>query len=213
MYKFFNENHLITEHQSGFRPGDGSINQLLSITHEIFTSFEDFDETRAVFLDISKAFDKTWHDGLVFKLKNFGISGNLITLLTNYLSDRYQRVVLNGQESEWEKIYAGVPQGSVLGPLLFLVYINDLSEGISSNIKLYADDSSLFSRVRNNVNATHERITQDLIQITEWAHQWKMKFNPDITKQAIEIFFSCKYSKTKPVSRFQWHSGCKTKLN
>ena len=199
MYNFFNENNLITEHQSGFRPGDSTINQLMSITHEIFASFEDYDETRAVFLDISKAFDKTWHDGLVYKLKNFGISGNLITLLTNYLSDRYQRVVLNGQESEWEKIYAGVPQGSVLGPLLFLVYINDLSEGLSSNIKLYADDSSLFSRVRNNVNATHERLTQDLNKITEWAHQWKMKFNPDITKQAIEIVFSCKYSKTKPV--------------
>ena len=118
MYRFFNSNHLITEHQSGFRPGDSTINQLLSITHEIFISFEQFDETRAAFLDISKAFDKTWHEGLIYKLKNFGISGNLLTLLTNYLSDRYQRVVLNGQESDWEKINAGVPQGSVLGPLL-----------------------------------------------------------------------------------------------
>ena len=122
----------------------------------------------------------------------------MINLLTNYLSDRYQRVVLNGQESDWEKINAGVPQGSVLGPLLFLVYINDLIDGISSNIKLFADDSSLFTRVRDDVNATHERLTHDLDKITEWAHRWKFRFNPDLTKQAIEVIFSCKYEKTKP---------------
>ena len=111
MYGFFNSNNLITEHQSGFRPGDSTINQLLSITHEIFSSFEHFDETRAAFLDLSKAFDKTWHEGLLYKLKNFGISGNLINLLSNYLADRLQRVVLNGQESDWVNIHAGVPQG------------------------------------------------------------------------------------------------------
>ncbi|MCH2389802.1 MAG: hypothetical protein MK234_03870 [Nitrospinales bacterium] len=199
MYTFFNDNNLITEHQSGFRPGDSTINQLTSISHEIYSAFEQYDETRAIFLDISKAFDKTWHDGLIFKLKKFGVSGNLINLLTNYLSDRYQRVVLNGQESDWEKINAGVPQGSVLGPLLFLVYINDLIDGISSNIKLFADDSSLFTRVRNDVTETHERLTQDLAKITEWAHMWKFRFNPDLTKQAIEIVFSCKYEKTKPI--------------
>ena len=198
MYTFLNANDLITEHQSGFRPGDSTINQLTSITHEIYSAFEQFDETRAIFLDISKAFDKTWHDGLIFKLKKFGVTGNLLNLLTNYLSDRYQRVVLNGQESDWEKINAGVPQGSVLGPLLFLVYINDLIDGISSNIKLFADDSSLFTRVRNDVTETHERLTNDLAKITEWAHQWKFQFNPDLTKQAIEIVFSCKYAKTKP---------------
>ena len=198
MYAFFNENKLITEHQSGFRPGDSTINQLTSITHEIYSAFEKFDETRAVFLDISKAFDKTWHEGLIFKLKQFGVSGNLLNLLSNYLSDRYQRVVLNGQESDWEKINAGVPQGSVLGPLLFLVYINDLIDGISSNIKLFADDSSLFTRVRDDVNATHERLTHDLDKITKWAHTWKFRFNPDLTKQAIEVIFSCKYAKTKP---------------
>ena len=97
----------------------------------------------------------------------------------------------------WQ-ISAGVPQGSVLGPLLFLVYINDLTKGISSNIKLFADDASLFTRVNNNVNATQERLMRDLEKITAWAHQWKMKFNPDITKQAIEVVFSCKYAKTKP---------------
>lgn len=96
-------------------------------------------------------------------------------------------------------ISAGVPQGSVLGPLLFLVYINDLTVGVCSNIKLFADDASLFTRINNNVNASQERLMRDLEKITKWAYQWKMKFNPDITKQAIEVVFSCKYAKTKPI--------------
>ena len=195
MYAFFNDNELISHNQSGFRPGDSTINQLLAITNEIYEAFENFEEVRAVFLDISKAFDKTWHEGLIFKLKQFGVDGDLINLLSDYLSNRFQRVVLNGQESGWDKINAGVPQGSVLGPLLFLVYINDLADGVSSNIKLFADDSSLFARVKNNVNITHARLTDDLQTITSWAHSWKMKFNPDITKQAIEVIFSHKNSK------------------
>ena len=107
------------------------------------------------------------------QVKKMGLEGNLIDLISDYLSNRFQRVVLNGQESGWEKINAGVPQGSVLGPLLFLVYINDLTDGISSNIKLFADDSSLFARVKNNVNVTHNQLTTDLQTITDWAHLWK----------------------------------------
>ena len=122
MYGFLVENELISKHQSGFRPGDSTINQLLAITDEIFQSFENNAETRAAFLDISKAFDKVWHEGLLFKLKRSGITGNLHSLICDFLSDRSQRVVLNGMESPWLPIESGVPQGSVLGPLLFLVY-------------------------------------------------------------------------------------------
>ena len=91
-------------------------------------------EVRAVFLDISKAFDKVWHDGLLFKLNQNGISGSLLKLFENYLHNRKQRVVLNGSYSDYSSIESGVPQGSVLGPLLFLVYINDLERNIKSNI-------------------------------------------------------------------------------
>jgi len=93
---------------------------------------------------MSKAFDKVWHEGLIFKLKQNGIEGKLLNLFQNYLANRKQRVVLNGMESNWGEIKAGVPQGSVLGPLLFLVYINDLEEGIKSSVKFFADDTSLF---------------------------------------------------------------------
>ena len=147
MTTFLVNNNLITKHQSGFRPGDCTINQLLSITTTIFESSEEYDETQAIFMDISKAFDKVWHDDLVLKLQCNGISGPLLDFFNSNLSNRCQRVVLNGIESDWKGIEAGVPQGSVLGPLLFLIYINDLPENVLSTMKLFADDSSLFTRV------------------------------------------------------------------
>ena len=185
----------MSKNQSGFRPGDSTIYQLISITSTIYENFEKFDETRAVFLDISKAFDKVWHEGLIYKLKCNGISGNLLNFFENYLQNRFQRVVLNGTESNWKNIYAGVPQGSVLGPLLFLIYINDLAENMSCQMRLFADDSSLFTRV-DGVEQTHQKLVNDLKTVSTWAHQWKMVFNPDITKQAIEVIFSVKKKKT-----------------
>ena len=96
MYEFFTENSLISPNQSGFKPGDSCINQLLSITHEIYKSFDDGLEVRGIFLDISKAFDKVWHQGLLHKLKQDGISGKLFDIITDFLNFRKQMVVLNG---------------------------------------------------------------------------------------------------------------------
>ena len=136
---------MISPNQSGFRPNGSYVNQLIAITHKIYKSFDYGLEVRGVFLDISKAFDKVWHEVLLLKLSLNGISGNLLKLLRDFLYCRKQRVVLNGQNSSWENVNAGVPQGSILGPLLFLIYINDLSNGVSSNCKLFADDTSFFS--------------------------------------------------------------------
>ena len=105
-------------------------------------------------------------------------------------------MVLNGNESNWTSLEAGVPQGSVLGPLLFLIYINDLTDNISSDMRLFADDSSLFTCVKG-VTQTHHKLLKGLQTVTLWAYQWKTVFNPDITKQAIEVIFSCK--KNKPL--------------
>ena len=116
LFNYFMQNKLFTECQSGFIPGESCVAQLLSTTHEIYKSFDCNPpaETRGIFLDISKAFDKVWHEGLIFKLKTYGIDGDLLKLLINYLKDRKQRVILNGQTSSWKNILAGVPQGSLL---------------------------------------------------------------------------------------------------
>ena len=195
LYSYLNTNKLITKNQSGFRPGDSTTNQLLCLVDEIHQAFDNYDslEVRAVFLDISKAFDKVWHDGLIFKLEQNGISGNLLKLFHNYLKDRKQRVVLNGSFSDYSSIGSGVPQGSVLGPLLFLIYINDLEKNIKSNVKFFADDTMLYSIVKDP-ELTASDLNQDLHTIQQWAHQWKLEFNPDPTKQATEVQFSCKTS-------------------
>ena len=112
----------------------------------------------------------------------------MLELNKNLLSNRFQRVVLNRQTSEWEKINAGVPQGSILGPLLFLIYINDLTDGISSIVKLFAGDTSLFS-VFQNKNNSASQLNNDLDKISDWAYTWKMSFNPDPSKQAQEVIF------------------------
>ena len=165
MFGFFIENDLISEHQSGFKSGDSCTNQLLSITHEIYQSFDEGFDVCSIFLDISKAFDKVWHDGLILKLKQNDISDNLLNLLSNLLRKRNRRVVLNEETSSWADVNAGVPQGSILGPLLFLIYINNLANGFSSNAKLFADDTSLFSVV-HNPNTTAKDLNNDLVKIS-----------------------------------------------
>ena len=193
IYNFLSEENLLNNNHSGFRPSDSCVNQLLSITHEIFEAFDCNPtlEVRSVFLDISKAFDKVWHEGLLYKLKSMGISGELIKLLENYLSNRLQRVVLNGQTSPWRPVLAGVPQGSILGPLLFLIYINDLPNRLKSNAKLFADDTSLFTIVKDKNESANIR-NNDLSLISRWAYDWKMLFNSDPKKPAQEVIFSRK---------------------
>ena len=142
-----------------------------------------------------KAFDKVWHEGLIFKLQQNGIFGNLLNLLCDFLRNRKQRILLNGQVSGWSDVKAGVPQGSILGPLLFLIYINDLSEGSSSDARLFADDTSLFSVILDS-NTSALELNNDLAKIKRWAFQWKMSFNPDPKKQAQEVIFSRKSKAT-----------------
>ena len=141
--------------------GDSCIYQLLSIMLEIYESFDEGFEVCGIFLDISKAFDRVYHHSLLFKLQENGISGRLLLLLKDFSKSRKQRVVLNDQHPSRRDVNAGVSQGSILGPLLFLVYISDLSNGLKSNPKLFADDTSLFS-VIHDVNSSQIDLNEDL---------------------------------------------------
>ena len=192
IFSFLLENNLVSPNQSGFKCGDSCINQPFSITHEIFQSIDEGFKVRSAFLDTSNAFDKVWHKGLIFKLSQNCISGYLLDILSEFLSDRKQRVFLNGEKSTWENVNTGVSQVSILIPLLFLIYINDLSGDLLSKTKLFADDTSLVNVV-HDINTSANELNNDLKKVSNWAFQWsfrwKMSFNPDPSKQTQEGYF------------------------
>ena len=193
IFEYLRRNSLLCPNQSGFHPFDPYENQLLLIVYDIYANFDQHPtlEMRANFLDISKTFDKVWHEGLSVKLKHIGILGNLLSLFKSFLSNRFERAVLNGQCSSWSSVLAGVAQGSILGPLLFPIHINDLPDSLQSTVKLFADDTSLFSTVYDP-NISPSPLESDLKKISHWSYKWKMTFNPDLLKQAQEVIFSRK---------------------
>ena len=134
----------------------------------------------------AKALDKVWHDGLIFKLKSYGVESELLSLFKIYLQNHDQRVVLNGQISGWRKLNSGVPQGSAFGPLLFLIYINDLPYGIKSMYKTFADNMSLFSKVLH-INKSVKELNTDLEKISKCDYQWKMQINPDPNNMKMKL--------------------------
>ena len=177
MYNHLASNNLLFKYQSGFRPGHSTTFQLIDIFHHICQSFDEKQYSCMVFCDISKAFDKVWHRGLLFKLRQNGIKGNLLAWISNYLSSRKQSVQINSATSSLISVNAGVPQGSVLGPLLFLVYVNDIGENLLSLVRLFADDSSLFFS-GTNLRDIEGIINHDLTLISSWAKKWLVDFNP-----------------------------------
>ena len=168
IYEFLNKNKIFNNKQSGFRSNDSCIHQLIAITHNIFSAFNANPslEVCGVFLDLSKAFHRVWHclrDCLLYKIKSNGIDGNLLKLIKLFLNNRCQGVVLNGQSSLWKSVTSNGPQGSILGPLFFLIYINDLPLGFTTNVKLFADDTLLFSAV-NYASVSASRLNNDIVK-------------------------------------------------
>ena len=137
---------LFSDFQCGFRSSQSTADLLTVVSDRIARAFNMSGATPAMALDISKAFDRVWHAGLVHKLTSNGISGQIFDLICSFLSNRRLRVVLDGKSSQEYPVNAGVPQGSILGPTLFLLYINDLADNVICNIAIYADDTTLYSR-------------------------------------------------------------------
>ena len=185
LFEHFRSNFLISAWQSGFIPGHSTSTQFIEMYNHFCKAVSCGKEIRIVFCDVSKAFDRVWHRGLLFKLQKCGITGPLLAWITHYIKDRYQRVVINGQFSSWKLIQAGVPQGSILGPLLFLIYINDITHVIQHcHIRLFADDTCLFIEVDDRERAA-EHLEQDLSAISRWAKTWLVTFSPPKTESLV----------------------------
>ena len=176
MYRYFVSNSLLNSCNSGFRKNDSTVNRLLTLLDSIYRGLEERKDIYLILLDISKAFDKVWHPGLLHKLKQNGITGNLYAWLHSYLTNRRQRVVIGGKTSEYLPTYAGVPQGSILGPLLFLIFINDMTSAIDLECHQFADDTTLLYKSSNPVEVA-PIINRQLNSLHEWANRWVVTFN------------------------------------
>ena len=184
LYEYCSGNNLLTWRNSGFKPFDSTINQLTFMVHKMYEALERGEDICLVFLDVSKAFDKVFHEGLIFKLASFGVEGTLLQWFKSHLAGRSPRVVINGQESDWLDISAGVPQGSILGPLLFVIYVNDIVDQMETNPFLFADDTSLMECI-TDPNQSFARTNRDLERLDKWADQWRVTFNAQKTEYMI----------------------------
>ena len=137
---------LFSDFQYGFRSSRSTADLFTVASDRIARAFNRSGATRAVALDICKAFDRVWHAGLLQKLKSYGISGQIFSLISSFLSNRRLQVVLDGKSSQEYPVNAGVPHGSILGLTLFLLYINDLPDDVIFDIAIYADDTSFYSK-------------------------------------------------------------------
>ena len=177
MNTFLEENNLITSHQHGFRSGHSCTTQLLELMNDFTDYYEMEIPFDCIYLDFAKAFDRVPHQRLLTKLHNLGIIGELFNWIKAFLDEREQRVVVNDTFSEWANVISGIPQGSVLGPILFTIFINDIPVDIRSQIKIFADDTKIY-------NGAHQckTLQDDLNKLSLWSNKWLLPFNVDKCK-------------------------------
>jgi hypothetical protein len=171
----FDKFNILTILQHGFRKGYSCASQLLITLHDLLKCYDDNNQVDIAILDFSKAFDTVPHQRLLGKLDFYGIDGPILNWISQFLTNRYQRVVVDGVYSSSVKVASGVPQGTVLGPLLFLAYINDLPQRVKSQVRLFADDCLLYRPIKSE--ADHVLLQQDLTELGKWADEWGMRFN------------------------------------
>ena len=157
------------------------------MSDRIARAFNRSGATRAVALDVSKAFDRVWHAGLLHRLNSYGISGQIFGLISCFLSNRQLQVVLGGRSSQEYPVNAAVPQGYILGPTLFLLYINDLPDDVICNIAIYADDTTLYSKFDQASDLWEQlelasELESDLQDAVDWGRKWLVDFNSGKTQ-------------------------------
>ena len=171
-------NNILTDAQHGFRKRRSCTTQLLQVVEDLASSIDNKGQTDVIMLDLSKEFDKVPHHRLMYKVEFYGIRDSLHQWLADFLSNRTQQVVLDGSKSSSAPVLSGVPQGSVVGPLLFLLYMNDLPDYVThgSSVRLFADDCALYHTIRSQEDA--DQLQQDLDALQRWEDDWAMAFHP-----------------------------------
>ena len=178
--KHLKEKGLLNKSQHGFLENHSCLTNLLEFFYDIFAMYDEEKAVDVIYLDFKKAFDQVPHKRLLAKIKAHGIDGKLLAWLDNWLSERKQRVVINGKTSEWVNVTSGVPQGSVLGPILFLIFINDIDNDLCCKISKFADDTKIGNKAVSPLQ--RQQIQSDLNKLVEWSKRWQMNFNTDKCK-------------------------------
>ena len=166
---------LLTDLQHGFVPGESCQSSLLLMLNFLTKSIENGTYADLVYLDFAKAFDSVQHNRLICKFHNYGISGNLLLWIRNFSSHRRQQVRVNDTLSNWENVTSGVPQGSIFGPALFIIYINDLPRDILPPLFLFADCAKLMKKIIST--ASHNELQDDINWLIEWSKKWEFSFS------------------------------------
>ena len=169
MMDFLIKHKVINPSQHGFLKARSCLTNLLCFCVEITKWADEGSPVDVIYLDFQKAFDKVPHQRLILKLKSHGMGNSIINWIEQWLKDRRQRVVVDGEVSSWKPVLSGVPQGSVLGPILFLIYINDLDEGVTGNILKFADDTKLFRKVKEIGDNIF--LQDDIDKLVKWSEK------------------------------------------
>ena len=223
LVKHFDKHDLLYDLQHGFREKRSCDTQLTMLFEDLARNTSVGKQTDLILLDFSKAFDKVNHSKLIWKLHQYGIRGNALSWIQAFLGNRSQTVVIEGEESGSVPVSSGVPQGSVLGPILFLVFINDLPEKLSSQVRLFADDTAVYLTIGGLDDGTV--LQNDLDKLSMWESQWDMEFNPSkcqvvrvttarkaintvytLHGQILEVVTSAKYLGVDISSGLSWNS-------
>ena len=169
---------LFSKKQFGFLPGRSTVLQLIRVMDQWTKILEEGDAVDVTYCDFMKAFDKVPHRRLLEKVKSYNIGEKYLKWIDAFLRPRKQRVIVNGQKSEWKDVKSGVPQGSVLGPLLFVLYINDLP-GVMKNgseVYMYADDTKVYRQIKNQNDVN--QLQEDIECMKKWSEKWLLLFHP-----------------------------------
>jgi hypothetical protein len=185
----FLENNVISHRQAAYLKGDSTIQQVLYIVHMIRTTWSKKAIMQGVFLDVSAAFDKAWHSGIIAKLEQIQIKNSALDLFRSYLGNRRQITVIDSQKSTEKAVLAGIPQGSRLGPILWILYYNDIIVGLESEVLIFADDICIFAK-GNTPEVTTQILNRDLTKISSCASQWKVNLNPSKTEHIYLYYIS-----------------------